>query len=161
MEMDTYVANLKQAKRRMEKEGAGSKLSDKAFGVRMLRQSGLLPEEKRQVLASTSSNYAADKIEESLRNLFRDAARTDKSRMAAMHRHKEAGKGASRGKHIKGSKGEGKGGRGPPPPRTSGYGTFVASEASQCDGEEDFQDWLDDTEAFLGVLELQSMNSRK
>ena len=87
--MDTYISNLYQSRRIMEKADPGSKLSDKAFGVRMLKQSGLLAEEKGHALASTASDYDVKKVETALRNMFRDAAKNDRVRTAQMQKQRE------------------------------------------------------------------------
>ena len=54
--MDSYIVALKQCKLRMEKEDPNSKLSDVAYGLRMLKSAGLTADERRQVLSSTASS---------------------------------------------------------------------------------------------------------
>ena len=97
MDMESYITGLRTAKRRMEKEDPGSKLSDKAYSVRLLKRSGLSIEEKRQVLAATNAVYETKQIEQALLQMFRDAARYDKAR-AGQFRVKSGGKASGKGR---------------------------------------------------------------
>ena len=97
MDMESYITGLRTAKRRMEKEDPGSKLSDKAYAVRLLKRSGLSIEEKRQVLAATNAVYETKQIEQALLQMFRDASRKDKTR-AGQFRTRRGGKASGKGR---------------------------------------------------------------
>lgn len=160
MDMETYISGFRTAKRRMEREDPDTKLSDKAYSVRLLKRAGLTVEEKRQVLAATGAVYDTVKIEGALLQMFRDAARTDKQRVGAIRQQKLnlgpiGGPDGARinlnpsfkggGKKGFGKKGFGKGGKGFGRLRPS---AFVADlDPSQHDEEffdEDEPEYVDD-----------------
>eukprot|EP00975_Prorocentrum_lima_P065663 12904688-Prorocentrum_lima.AAC.1 len=78
--METYVSGPRMAKRRVEKEDPGTRLSDKAYAVRLLQRCGLTREEKKQVLAATGAGYETELLEAALLQMFRDASRSDGAR---------------------------------------------------------------------------------
>ena len=56
-EMDQYIRDLKQAKRGLEKEDPGTKISEISFARKLLRKAGLTKQEQRQVLAAAGAQW--------------------------------------------------------------------------------------------------------
>ena len=80
--METYIANMDQARFRMKKEDPTTTIGDKAYAVRMLKKAGLTREEQQQVLSATNAEYDAKKIETALKRLFKSITVTDRGRAA-------------------------------------------------------------------------------
>ena len=89
--METYIANMHQARFRMKKEDPTTTIGDKAYAVRLLRKAGLNRDEQQQILSATNAEYDAKKIETALKRLFKNIATPDRGRSA--FRPKFGGKG--------------------------------------------------------------------
>ena len=132
--METYITNLKTAMVRMRKEDPETRISNKAFGVIMLKRAGLTAQERQQVLSATNATYDADRIETALKRLFKDVAVTDRYSNRPVSRSKSKGKGKSK--------------RSPERVRGRGKGTFVA-ESMDDDDEDEEEDayWEDEDDS--------------
>ena len=93
--METYLANMHQAKMRMKKEDPTTTIGDKAYAVRLLRKACLNREEQQQVLSATNAEYDAKKIETAMKRLFKSISVTDRGRSAMEPR--PGGKGGKTG----------------------------------------------------------------
>ena len=71
--MDEYIRELKIARRLMETEDEGSKISDISFARKLLRKCGLTRLEQRGVLSAAGAIWDARKIEDALRLMYNDA----------------------------------------------------------------------------------------
>ena len=130
--MEEYLRELRTAKRKLELEDRGSKISDVSYARKLLRKSGLTKLEQRQVLASAGAVWDSKMLEDALKLLYGDAHLDDRRRMNEMKLFR---KGAG-----KGNKGGGRGGGGGGRRQEKGGHRKTYHQDEEEDSEEDSEE---------------------
>ena len=131
--MEDFLMQLRRTKRIMEKEDAGTQISDVSFARRMLKRSGLNRIEQRGVLAACGAKYESNAIEAALKLMYGDAHMEDKRRTSDFRRYDGPSK--PRYNHFPAKDGHGRRPSREAPART--YETDAASESWEEEYEED------------------------